>query len=360
MHALVLALSLLATAQGQDWRPPEVARPRLGAGAPAGARPVAPAVVAEALSRIAGEEALRAAAWIQGRDPLWLKPERRGWTLHGRGGSMRLSDELGTSVDRVRQYFGMTDATLADPITFEELAGALTSPAGVARVQALFEAMIRERIEIGGKVLLPERGGEAVLGAGVEFKEWPEPTRDSMRRLAAAIDDEPELARLLDEDPGVRTLDEHGILKANLSLLPRWHARGDAPEKIAKIRRLTVMTLLENGAETFVFDPPAQFEAILSHDWGGRYIGRWHLHPPHWTPGGFAGSEGPSPPDMEIAMDSGQNLTLAFRPDGFDAYDLSELAEAKRIDLGLARVIPFRSAAWQRRFSTLHAAIPHP
>ena len=360
MHALLLGLSLLATAHGQDWRPPEVERPRLGAMAPAGARPIAPAVVAAALARIPGEEALRVAAWAQGRDQLWLKPERRGWTLHGRGGSLRLSNELGTSVDRVRQYFGMTDTTLAKPITFEELTGALTSPAGVARVQALFEAMIRERVEIGGKVLLPERGGEATLDAGGEFKAWPAPTRESMRRLANAIDDEAELERLSREDAGVQTLDEHGLLKNLVSLLPKWHARGDAPEKVAKIRRLSVMTLLENGAETFVFDPPAQFEAILSHDWGGRYIGRWHLHPPHWTPGGFAGSEGPSPPDMEIAMESGQNLTIAFRPDGFDAYDLSELSEAKRVDLKLARVIRFRSAAWQRRFSTLHAGIPRP
>lgn len=360
MKAVLLGLTLLMPAYGQEWRPPETRRPRLPAAAPAGYRPLAPAVALQAVSRIPGEESERVSKWIDGKDQLWLRRERGGWSLQGRGDAIRLSPTLGRSMERVRQYFGMTDATLAKPISFQELSDALTSPEGVARIQTLFEAMINERLSVGGKFLFPERGGEATLDRALELHEWPEPTRDAMPRLAAAMDDEAELARLSREDPGVHTLDENGLLKNLVSMMPGWHARGDAPEKVAKVRRLTVMTLLENGADAFVFDPPSQFTAILSQDWSGRYIGRWHFHPPHWTPTGFAGSEEPSPPDLDIAVESGQNLTISFKPDGFDAYDLSALSDAKRADLKLAQVIRFRSATWKNRFAAIHAAIPIP
>lgn len=357
---LILAIALLLPSWGQEWRPPDVSAPKALAGPPAGARPVSPALAATVASRLAGPEAAGLARWLEGREQLWLAPEGEGWRLSERGESIALSQELGRSLERVRQYFALTEETLAKPISFEELSAAVTSPSGVAEVRKQFEAMIGERLQVGGKFLFSERGGEATLEGSLSLHEWPEPTRGAMPRLAAAIDDEAELARLIQEDPGVQLLDESGLLKSLVRMMPGWHARGDAPEKVAKVRRLTVMTLLENGAASFVFDPASQLDAIRTQDWSGRFIGHWHLHPPHWAGRGFSGGGEPSPPDMEIAVKAGQNLTIAFEPDGFSAYDLSAMADAGKVDLKLIRVIRYRSADWQRRFAALHTEIGNP
>ncbi|MBI4345248.1 MAG: hypothetical protein HY553_00225 [Elusimicrobia bacterium] len=329
---------------------------------PRGAKPLPPAVLEQALEKLpeAAGQGAAIRAWANGREQLWLREKRGVWSLWSRSESLELPPELGPKLENTRQYFSLTEPTLARPITFEELTAALTSRAGVRTIQALFEDMIERRVAAGGKLLFPERGGEATLDRELELHEWPEPTRDAIPRLAASIDNEDELRRLRDTEPGVATLDEHGLLKSLLSHLPAWHARGDPPERIAKVRRLTVMTLLENGAKSFVFDPASQLRAIAGQSWRGRFIGHWHVHPPHWTPVGFTGGAEPSPPDLEIAAKTGQNLTIAFTADGFDAYDLSALGEAEKADLRLARVVRYRSEEWRRRFARLHGRLPRP
>ncbi len=330
------------------------------ASAPSGYKPLPPAVLEQALGKLPSAESAAVGNWAEGREQLWLRESGGAWTLWSRGEALGLSPSLGRPLDRVRQYFSLAEGTLANPISFRELADALTAPSGVERISRLFERMIEDRVHVGGKYLFLERGGEATLDGKPAFHEGPEPTRDAIPRLVAAIDDDLELARLIAHDEGVKALDEYGLLKSFVSLLPTLNARGENLARIAKVRRQTVMTLLENGAEAFVFDPASQFQAIVSQDWEGRFIGRWHLHPPHWTPAGFHGGAEPSPPDLDIAAQSGQNLTIAFTADGFDAYDLSGLSEAGKADLKLARLIRYRSADWTRRFSGLHRRIPPP
>ena len=90
---------------------------------------------------------------------------------------------------------------------------------------------------------------------------------------------------------------------------------------------------------------------IEKHEWRGRYVGFWHLHPPARGGGGLAAGLEPSMEDMQVAVEKQQFLTIVFQPDGFDAYDLEPLARAGRADLSLARVIRHRSPEWRARFA---------
>jgi len=151
--------------------------------------------------------------------------------------------------------------------------------------------------------------------------------------------------------------DAAGMLARLLERLPEWERRPVpvTPEQREKVLRLTVESVLMNGADTYLFDPDTQFAAIADQDWSGRYAGRWHSHPPSpgtsgWT---FSGENFPSGADMDIAVTSGQNIVLAFHPEGFDLYDLSPLGDAGKADLGLARKASYRSAAWRDRFQRL-------
>lgn len=351
---LAALLALASPALGQDWSPPslEVAAP---ATSPEGARVLSPAAVGQFLERRkgAGGEAARAAAFASGRETLWLVREAGGWRLGSRGASVEVSEELAAALRRVDAYFSLAEPTLANPITHAELSAALLSAEGVAKVRALFDSMIERRVVVQRIVIVPERGGEATLDSGLAFNEWEDPTRRALPKLAAAIDDDDELARLYAAEPGVRDLDEHGLLKRLLESLPRWKARGDPPDRIAKIRRLTVTTLLQNGGDAFLYDPASQLDAIAAQDWRGRFVGRWHTHPPHFQASGWGPSGEPSFPDLEIASQSGQNLTLSFHADGFDAWDLSAL-EGQAPSLALARPIRYRSAAWRSHFDARH------
>jgi hypothetical protein len=117
----------------------------------------------------------------------------------------------------------------------------------------------------------------------------------------------------------------------------------DHDRRQAMVLGRNVLTVVENGAEDY------------AHSWGGSwggFSGRWHIHPPHFAkdgwfvgdvPGDLEGIPQPSDSDRKLAKAYGQNLTLVFQPDGFDAYDLA--ANQK---------IEFRSQAWRQRFNALH------
>ena len=102
--------------------------------------------------------------------------------------------------------------------------------------------------------------------------------------------------------------------------------------------------------KTWTASPEVQLEAIGRHEWRGRYVGFWHLHPPRIASDGYAPGLEPSAEDLAIAVEMGQLLTLVFQPDGFDAYDLAPVSASGMTKQSQARVVRHRSAAWKLRF----------
>jgi hypothetical protein len=118
---------------------------------------------------------------------------------------------------------------------------------------------------------------------------------------------------------------------------------------------LALATVVENAAAAYGLDPEAQLMLIAHTDWCGRYVGRWHTHPPRDLGDAWAGGGEPSFEDMQNAVRDGQFLTLSFQPDGFDLYDAAPLSEAGRVDLSLLKVTRHRSPAWRVRFERIRA-----
>ena len=78
--------------------------------------------------------------------------------------------------DRVQQYLGLAEATVARPITPAELDAAVLSAAGVEDVARLFETSLAEGLVVGGAFVTPELGGEATLDGGrLRFVTYPDP-----------------------------------------------------------------------------------------------------------------------------------------------------------------------------------------
>ncbi len=105
--------------------------------------------------------------------------------------------------------------------------------------------------------------------------------------------------------------------------------------------------------KTWTVTPERQQAVIETHNWQGRYVGFWHLHPPAQVLGGATQGFEPSMEDMNVAVEKGQFLTIVFQPEGFDVYDLEPLATARQAVLSRARVIKYRSPEWASRFSLL-------
>lgn len=365
MLLLAVLLALCGPSQAQaDWQPPRL---ELSALSPIlGAAPVHPAVLEAALPRIVskdfrglGEEARRVLAWARGKSRVALRGSDGSWSLaDGSGASLPLSPALGPALRHANEYFMMTPATLERPVTHEELKAALLSEAGVARVRAVFERSIAERVATGKGLAVPELGGESTLKGGVlDLHEMEDLTRPVMQLVSRSAKDPEALARIAEEHAeGFKTLDEMGLLKRLLDRLPALEAKGVSREKRENLLALTVETVLENGAGSYVWDPETQFAAVADQSWSGRYVGKWHTHPPHAGKGFWESSCGPSGPDLDIAVKDGQNLVLSFQTDGFDAYDLSPL-ENGQPDLRQVLEFSYRSEAWRRHFQALHDAV---
>jgi hypothetical protein len=365
--ALLLALAPSFAAAQEAWPPalPDLHRLAAAVPAPTGVAPLQPGVLDQLLPKLAaqdygglGDEAKRADAWRRGRRDVGL---RGGELSDGAGGTFALSAPLAAALRHADQYFGMTPATEAHPPAHDELVAAATSPEGVENVAAIFERTIRDRLVTPTGVVVPEAGGEAALDGGLRFHEIPDMTRDVLPRVARAADDPDELARLYARFPAeMKAIDENGLLARLLSSWPGWIARGMEKEKRDKILHLTVDTLLRNASDSYIFDPDTQFAAITSQDWSGRYVGRWHTHPPAFRPGGWGCADIPSGPDMDIASKEGQNMVFVFCPDGFDFYDLAPLAGAEP-NLDKVLKTSYRSPAWRARFQALYdRAFPKP
>jgi hypothetical protein len=250
---------------------------------------------------------------------------------------------------RTRQYLGLARATLEQPVTHRELADALLSPAGVGDVAALFEQAIAAGIITGGAGVVPELGGEATLDRGVlRLVEYPDPRHAIIRRMVALRDDPPALLDFLTASvDGQHILSSTGGLHAHLFQMTTKTPTAEQRRVLDGILAGAVATHFK----TWTVSPELQQEMIDRHDWRGRYVGFWHLHPPLRTNEGLSAGLEPSMEDMRIALEKQQLLTIVFRPDGFDAWDLEPLAKAGRPDLSLAKVIRHRSPEWARRFA---------
>lgn len=253
------------------------------------------------------------------------------------------------TLDRVNQWFGLR-APENNPITPKQLEAAALTADSVARIRDLFDTAIGRGLRLDDRWITPEAGGEAVLDDELRLVEATDVRWAIVRELTSTAADPNAIARLVESRPeAVASVDTHGLLKVAVARF-RLGARNAADE----VRR-AVLTLAQNAAASYEHDPAAQLALIASRDWRGRYVGRWHLHPPHDAgSGGWAAGSEPSYEDMQNAVADGQYLTLAFHPEGFDLYDASVLGDLGRVDLSLLKVIRYRSPQWRAHFGKLH------
>lgn len=253
--------------------------------------------------------------------------------------------------DRVQQYLGLAQATLNQPISPAELDAAVLSAAGVQDVAALFEAALASSLAVHGSVVTPERGGEATLDGGrLRFVTYADAIHPLVRRMVELEDDPAALLAFLSASPpGQRVLTSTGGLQAllyQMTMRPPTDAQRRVLDQVLR-------GAVETHFKTWSVSPDVQREAIGQHDWRGRYVGFWHIHPPRHAAGSYAPGLEPSMEDMTLAVEKGQFLTLVFQPDGFDLYDLAPLAVSGTPSLSNARVVRHRSAQWERRFRAL-------
>jgi hypothetical protein len=297
-----------------------------------------------------GDEATEALSWEKGRKGVGLSGTRLSDET---GAAFAVSPALGAALRNANSYFGMTPATQAAPPTHAEIAAAAFSPAGAEKIAEIFERTIADRLTMPTGVIVPEAGGEATLDSEMRMHEIPEMTRDVLPLIVKNSQDPDALTRLYARYPEeMQVIDPDGQLTKFLRNRPLWIARGMPTENIDKVLRVTLDGLLRNATDAYVFDPKSQLAAVVGQRWSGRYIGRWHTHPPRARAHGWGNADEPSPPDMDIAVQEGQNIVFVFYPDGFDLYDLAPL-EHSAPDLNKILKESYRSDAWRRRFQDL-------
>ena len=250
--------------------------------------------------------------------------------------------------DRTRQYLGLGKATLERPITPAELEAAVLSPDGVRDIASLFDKAMAAGVVVGGSVVTPELGGEATLDRGrLRFVEYPDTLHPVIRRALDLRNSPKALLDLLTGSvEGQQILARTGGLHAHLFQMTTKTPTDDQRRVLDQILASAVAVHFK----TWTVTPELQQAMIEKHDWRGRYVGFWHIHPP--TPAGGGPTPGfePSMEDMNLALEKEQFLTIVFQPDGFDVYDLEPLARARQAALSKARVIRYRSPEWAGRF----------
>jgi len=254
----------------------------------------------------------------------------------------------GAQSERRERYLALAQATLQKPVTNDELRAAILSPAGVESIRALFERSISESLDAGGTLVTPELGGESTLDGGrLILVSYPDPVHPILREMVALRGEPARLLAFLESTPdGSEVLKGSGGLNALLYQM----SRGTPTEQqIALLARVTDSAVAAYF-KTWRADPKIQARMIEATEWRGRYAGFWHIHPPRLRGKGFESGIEPSLEDMQNAIDLGQFLTLVFQPDGFDAYDLSPLAQTRTPDLARARVVSYGSPDWMLYF----------
>ena len=294
-----------------------------------------------------GAEAQRLVPWLREHPgPLTLLPAD-GLLEDARAGSIKISPVMARTLARLDQWHGL-GATKDNPITHAQLRTGARSPASVRRIREIFESMIQRGVRIGTKWLTPETGGEATLDSELRLVEARDPRWSTVQDLARLADDPKAIAAVYETRTAeVAQVDTHGLLKVAVARF-RLGAAG-SPEEV----RRALLTVAQNAAPTYSLGPEEQFALVTGADWQGRYVGGWHTHAPHDANGAWIGGDVPSFEDMQNAIQYGQYLTLSFQPDGFDLYDAEPLADAKRVDLKLLKVIRYRSPAWREHFRKL-------
>jgi hypothetical protein len=356
--ALLLALvSSLSRAQ-ESWPPTLPDMPRPAVATPASARPFQPGVLEQLLPKFVeddsagcGSEAARILVWEKGRKGFGLSES--GILSDETGATMAVSPALAAALRNADSYFAMTPATLAAPPTHTEILAAAFSPSGVEAIANIFERTIADRLTAPTGVIVPEAGGEATLDSAMRMHEIPELTRPVLALIVRDSANPDALISLYAKYPEeMKVIDPDGLLSHFLRERPGWIARGMTPENVDKTYRITLDGILRNATDAYMFDPRSQLAAVVSQSWAGRDIGLWHTHPPRARAHGWGPADGPSPPDMDIAIQTGQNMVFVFYPDGFDLYDLAPLF-GKTPDLNKILMDSYRSETWRRRFQDL-------
>jgi hypothetical protein len=298
------------------------------------------------------EEASRMRRWLSANKPPFRADESFSRVFDSGTASFRLSPTLARTLRRVEAWHGL-GASSDEPVSHEALSRATLSKASVGRIRDLFEESIRRGIRVDGVWRSPEIGGEALIDGDLRLLETVNPGWALVRELAVHAS-RPSTLRDISRRHAIEmpALDSHHLLRNALARHER-NARGS----LVEIQR-AVDTLVLNSATTFLHTPQEQVRLIASRDWRGVYVGRWHTHGPRQPDGTWTGADPPSFEDMTNAIEAGQYLTLAFQPDGFDLYDASELADARRVDLSLMRVIRHRSREWREHFAYVFASLP--
>ncbi|MBX7187487.1 MAG: hypothetical protein K1Y01_20250 [Vicinamibacteria bacterium] len=317
--------------------------------------PLKDAVIAEDLPQIIGIDHLGLGAEARALIP-WIRSHPKPFILRphdlllqdAASGTLALSATMARTLSRLDQWRRL-EAPKDNPITHAQLRGGALSPASIARIRAIFEAMIERGVRIGPKWLTPETGGEATLDTELRLVEARDPRWSTIQDLVKAAGDARAIAGLCERRAAqVAVIDTHGLLKVAVARF-----RLGSPGSAEEVRR-ALLTVAQNAAPTYSLGPEEQLTLVTSTDWQGRYVGGWHTHAPHHANGGWIAGDVPSFEDMQNAIQYGQYLTLAFQPDGFDLYDAEALGDAKRVDLSLLKVIRYRSAEWREHFRSLH------
>lgn len=379
MYLLTIALITLSVALASTGVWCEEPQPRAapssmgeGLGNNTGGVPLHEGVVRDGLDRVvgmdwkgAGKEASGVSVWAHGREGLFLKRSTVGWLIEASGESLRVSEELGSALNHMNQFLSMESAGLSQPGFFEELKSAVFSPEGVAAIREIFERSIRRGVHLEGNWIFLEAGGEATLDSSIRFHEVPDPSRPVFEKLCAVLADPAgvlcrvhEIGDLYQSHPMLlQDIDYGGTLKNVLERMPALEARGVPEDQRERLLKTAVRNALLNSADSWTLEADEHFKVIASREWSGLYLGGWHIHQPVYTPEGWAAAGSPSGPDMENARTASQFLVLAFHPDGFDLYDLTELGGGAAVDPSKIRNMFYRSPAWRSHFAQLHRAL---
>jgi hypothetical protein len=251
-------------------------------------------------------------------------------------------------------YLHLAQATLANPVTHQELSRAVLSANGVTAIRTLFERSLAESLTVNGTLVTPELGGESMLtGDGrLDLIIYPDPVHPVVRELATRKGEPDELLKFLQSSTEGRFL-----LKNTGGLHALLYQMKSSPTSAQRdvLDDVIERTVAEHF-KTWTTDPLIQAQMIEKTRWKGRYLGFWHIHPPRFK--GSTPTEGiePSMSDMRNAVELGQFLTIVFQPDGFDVYDLSPLAALGHPDLSRTQTIRYRSPGWKPHFASRFAS----
>ena len=114
---------------------------------------------------------------------------------------------LAAQSDSKRQYLNLAEATLRNPISPGELRDAILSPESVDAIRTLFARSIEDGIEIEGRLVTPELGGEATLEAGVlVLHPYPDPVHPLVREMVRLQTEPEELLSFLESSPDGKAL----------------------------------------------------------------------------------------------------------------------------------------------------------